>query len=84
MKQALTQAVHVQALESDAASMAADAPRLEAKAVQLTQQLQQEEKVCFSAPYLRHGVTEPACNLEEQKHADARCYSNRLMQTRGG
>ena len=45
MKQGLRQAMHVQALERDAADMAADAPRLEAKAVQLTQQLQQEEQV---------------------------------------
>ena len=60
----------MQALESDAADMAANAPRLEAKAAQLTQQLQQEEKVCCGAPYLGHGVTELACNQEERKHAD--------------
>ena len=64
------QAMHVQALERDAANMAADAPRLEAKAVQLTQQLQQEEKVCSGAPHLGHGVTGLACNHEERKHAD--------------
>jgi len=35
----------VQVLEGDAADMAADAPKLEARAVQLTEQLQGEEKV---------------------------------------
>ena len=34
-----------QVLERDAADMAADAPKLEARAVELTQQLQREEKV---------------------------------------
>ena len=42
--------MNVQALERDAADMAADAPRLEAKAVQLVQQLQQEEQVSSGAP----------------------------------
>lgn len=35
----------MQVLERDAADMAADAPKLEARAVELTQQLQREEKV---------------------------------------
>ena len=48
----------------DAAVMAADAPRLEAKAAQLTQQLQQEEKVCFGARHLGRGVNGLACNKD--------------------
>ncbi len=40
-----TQELAVQALERDAADMAADTPKLEARAVQLTEQLQREEKV---------------------------------------
>lgn len=39
----------VQVLEKDAADMAADAPKLEARAVELTQQLQREEKVLPSS-----------------------------------
>lgn len=65
----------MQALERDAAVMAADAPRLEAEAVQLTQQLQQEEKVCSGARYLGHGVTGLACNQNQQKHADIQVQS---------
>ena len=76
----------MQALERDAAVMAADAPRLEAKAAQLTQQLQQEEQVCSGAPYSGRGVTELACNQEEQKHADVQVLyqSPQAAETRSG
>ena len=41
----------MQALERDAADMAADTPKLEARAVQLTEQLQREEKVGHQYPF---------------------------------
>ena len=39
----------MQVLERDASDLAADVPKLEARAVQLTQQLQHEEKVGYQS-----------------------------------